>query len=191
MGILSDLPVIHHETVACTIMASIKYQVPANILLAIAEKEGGKPGVWVKNTNGTYDVGSMQFNTVYLKDLEPYGIKPEDVAAQGCYSYDLAAWRVRGHLLHDDKDLWTRASNYHSKTPKYNQIYRKDLIKKANKWQKWLNIHFKTYAVSTPGVTPSYVKQINHVIHTDAVKLSQNKEDTLANRFAPLKGVFL
>jgi hypothetical protein len=33
----------------------IKYQIPANILLAIAEKEGGKPGQWVRNRNGTHD----------------------------------------------------------------------------------------------------------------------------------------
>ena len=56
----------------CSITAAIKYQVPANIMLAVAEKEGGSTGLENKNrnSNGTYDVGRMQFNTVYLKDLE-------------------------------------------------------------------------------------------------------------------------
>ncbi|WP_407214871.1 lysozyme family protein [Enterobacter kobei] len=70
-------------------------------MLAVAEKEGGSTGLENKNrnSNGTYDVGRMQFNTVYLKDLEKYGITAEDVAQpQSCYSYDLAAWRIRGHI---------------------------------------------------------------------------------------------
>ncbi|EDP8962500.1 conjugal transfer protein TrbN, partial [Salmonella enterica subsp. enterica] len=51
------------ERVVCSVSAAAKYEIPANILLAIREKEGGKPGQWVKNTNGTYDVGELQFNT--------------------------------------------------------------------------------------------------------------------------------
>ncbi len=50
----------------CSISAAVKYEVPANIVLAVAEKEAGKPGQWVRNTNGTHDVGPMQFNTTYL-----------------------------------------------------------------------------------------------------------------------------
>jgi hypothetical protein len=47
----------------------------------------------------------MQFNTSYLRDLAPYGIKPEDVAASGYYPYDLAAWRLRGHIKNDAGDI--------------------------------------------------------------------------------------
>ena len=81
--------------VECAISAGIKYEIPANIMLAVAEKEGGKPGQWVRNSNGTYDVGYMQFNTAYLKSLKKYGIEAKHVAAGDCYSYDLAAWRIR------------------------------------------------------------------------------------------------
>lgn len=149
-----DLPPKLQERVVCSIMAAMKYEVPANILLAVAEKEGGTPGQWVKNSNGTFDIGSMQFNTFYLKDLKKYGITTEDVAEPGCYSFDLAAWRIRGHLIHDKHDLWTRAANYHSRTPKYNQIYRQDLIKKATKWAHWLEVRFPTYGVTTAGIAP-------------------------------------
>ena len=51
----------------CSVIAAVKYDVPANIILAVAEIEGGKPGRYVENTNGTYDVGTMQFNTAYLQ----------------------------------------------------------------------------------------------------------------------------
>lgn len=80
-----DMPPAQVERVVCSITAAIKYQVPANIMLAVAEKEGGSTGLENKNrnSNGTYDVGRMQFNTVYLKDLEKYGITAEDVAQPG------------------------------------------------------------------------------------------------------------
>lgn len=44
--------------------AVIKYPVPANILLAITEKERDKTGMAVANNNGTYDIGTMQFALV-------------------------------------------------------------------------------------------------------------------------------
>lgn len=139
---MSDLPAHHQERVVCTITAAVNYQIPANILLAIAEKEGGKPGQWVRNANGTYDVGVMQFNTNYLRDLGKYGITADDVSMSGCYAYDLAAWRIRQHIQKDQGDIWTRAANYHSRTPKYNAIYRADLMVKAAKWADWLEKRF-------------------------------------------------
>lgn len=135
-----DLPPHIQERVVCSVAAAIKYEIPANIMLAIAEKEGGKPGQWVRNKNGTHDVGSMQFNTAYLKDLSRYGIKPDHVSATGCYAYDLAAWRVRLHIKKDQGDVWTRAANYHSRTPKHNARYRLDLMNRANRWADWLEI---------------------------------------------------
>ncbi len=135
---MMDLPPDQQERVVCSVTAAIKYEIPANILLAIAEKEGGKPGQWVRNRNGTHDIGAMQFNTAYLGDLAQHGITPDTVAQPGCYPYDLAAWRIRQHLTKDKGDMWTKAANYHSRTPKYNTIYRADLMVKALKWANWL-----------------------------------------------------
>lgn len=144
----ADLPPNMQETVQCSIIAAVKYDVPANILLAIAEKEGGKPGQKVLNDNGSYDIGPMQFNTNYLIELKKFDITAEDVAQKGCYSYELAAWRIRGHILHDNGDIWTRAANYHSRTPYYNSVYRIDMKHKAGKWERWLEAHFSTHDVS-------------------------------------------
>lgn len=130
----------------CSIAAAAKYEVPANLVLAVAEQEGGKPGQWVRNTNGTHDVGAMQFNTAYLaSELARYGITPADVAAAGCYSYELASWRLRMHIRNDRGDLWTKAANYHSRTPYYNAIYRAQLVQRAAKWAAWLEARFPTF----------------------------------------------
>jgi len=144
-----DLPPQLQERIVCSISAAVKYEVPANIVLAVAEKEAGKPGQWVRNSNGTHDVGPMQFNTSYLRDLSRYGIAADDVATAGCYAFDLAAWRIRGHLKNDKGDLWTRAANYHSRTPRYNAVYRSDLRVKAAEWADWLEARFVTVDVMT------------------------------------------
>lgn len=144
---MMDLPPHMQERIVCSIQAAVKYQVPANILLAVAEKEAGKPGQWVRNSNGTYDIGPMQFNTSYLSDLSKYGIRPEHVARRGCYSYLLAAWRIRMHIHNDRGDVWTKVSNYHSHTPHLNIQYRNDLMRKAAKWDKWLKARFVTREV--------------------------------------------
>jgi hypothetical protein len=146
-----EIPPQIQERIVCSISAAVKYQVPANIVLAVAEKEAGKPGQWVRNSNGTHDVGSMQFNTSYLGELARYGITANDVAASGCYSFDLAAWRLRKHIRNDKGDLWTRAANYHSRTYRYNVVYRADLMVKAVKWADWLEARFVTFDITKPG----------------------------------------
>ncbi|NIJ70381.1 hypothetical protein FHY09_002853 [Xanthomonas sp. 60] len=144
---IADLPPQIEERVVCSVTAAMKYQIPANILLAVAEQEGGKPGQWVRNSNGTFDVGAMQFNTAYLKELARHGIDASHVAAEGCYPYELAAWRLRGHLRQDSGDVWTRAANYHSRTPVHNHRYRAQLIRRAARWSTWLEKNFPTYVM--------------------------------------------
>lgn len=143
-----DLPLHLQDRIVCSIEAAVKYEVPANILLAVAEKEGGKPGQWIRNSNGTHDIGPMQFNTAYLSDLSKYGITSEHVAQPGCYSYTLAAWRLSMHIRNDRGDLWTKAANYHSYTPHLNAQYKFDLMRRAAKWEKWLNARFATRDVT-------------------------------------------
>jgi hypothetical protein len=159
MPFFADLPPQLQERVVCSISAAVKYEVPANIVLAVAEKEGGKPGQWVRNSNGTHDVGPMQFNTAYLAELSRYGIAADDVAAAGCYAFDLAAWRLRMHIRNDKGDLWTKAANYHSRTPQYNAVYRADLMRRASKWADWLDARFVTLDVTKAGAVPSVPSQ--------------------------------
>ena len=115
-------------------------------------RRGRKGGGHARSMGAQYrrshDVGTMQFNTAYLRDLAPYGITAKDVAASGCYPYDLAAWRLRGHIKNDEGDIWTRAANYHSRAPQHNATYRADLRVKAKKWADWLAARFVTIDVT-------------------------------------------
>ena len=138
------------ERILCSVEAAVKFDIPANVLLAVAEKEGGRPGLRVRNANGTEDIGQLQFNSAYLGTLAPLGIREADVAAAGCYPYELAAWRIRQHIRHDGGDFWTRVANYHSRTPAYNVVYRADLMVKAARWADWLSARLATYEQADP-----------------------------------------
>ncbi|WP_264857424.1 lysozyme family protein [Burkholderia cenocepacia] len=59
------------------------------------------------------------------------------------------------HIRNDKGDLWTKAANYHSRTPRYNTVYRADLIRKATKWADWLEARFVTLDVTKEGATAS------------------------------------
>ncbi len=132
----ADIPHLEHERITCSVQASQKYNLDPIILLAVASVENGKPGQWVKNKNGTHDVGAMQLNTAYISTLKKYGITAQDVARPGCYSYYIAAWRIKKHIVYDKQgDIWTRVSNYHSYTPKFNRIYRQKILAQAEKWK--------------------------------------------------------
>ena len=137
--LLDSSTYFQQERVECSIQAARHYQIPALVLLAVAEQEGGKPGHKVRNRNGTFDYGAMQINTVSLADLRKFGIHEKHVLAKGCYPYYLAAWRIAGHLKDDSGDIWQRAANYHSRTPYFNRIYRAGLIRKAEKIAHRLN----------------------------------------------------
>ncbi|GAA0684698.1 conjugal transfer protein TrbN [Dyella marensis] len=143
----AELPPRQHEMVVCAISAGLAYEVPVNLMLAVAEQEGGRPGQWIRNADGSYDVGALQFNTTYLRQLASYGITPDSVAAPGCFAYRLAAWRLRGHLRKDGGDLWTRAANYHSRTPRHNARYREQLMRRAWRWSQWLRRQFHTHSI--------------------------------------------
>lgn len=136
--IVADLPPIEQDRILCSIKASIVYEIPTDIMLAIAEIEGGRPGIIIKNTNGTNDLGSMQFNTAYIKDLSHYGITEENVLESGCYPFYLAAWRLKQHIMHDQGSIWQKVANYHSRTKQYNLIYQRKIKIRANHWAKWL-----------------------------------------------------
>lgn len=149
-----DLPPVIQERLVCSLSAAAKYGIPANILLAVAEKENGAPGQWVRNRNGSHDVGQLQFNTEYLRSLARYRITPADVAAVGCYAYDLAAWRLRQHITKDVGDLWTRCANYHSRTARFNNAYRAGLMHRAARWADWLTARFQTHDILSVEVAP-------------------------------------
>jgi hypothetical protein len=136
-------------TIACVVRAAAHQQVPSNVLLALASVEGGKNRQAVRNSNGSYDLGHFQINTIHLGRFSGFGISRYDIQNRGCYNALLAAWMLREKLSeNNDQDFWTRAANYHSKTPVYNRRYRAKLVKMAEKWGHWLSKEYNAVTVT-------------------------------------------
>jgi hypothetical protein len=137
-------------TVECVVEAAARQSVPANVLLAIASIEGGKNGQQVGNGNGTQDMSHFQINTAtYKAELAPFGVRVQDVQWRGCYNAELAAYLLRKRLGEKGKDFWIKAANYHSKTPRFNEIYRKKLVVLSTQWAAWLEFKYSAYTVKT------------------------------------------
>lgn len=122
---------------ACIMLASQTYDVPPALLVGIYKAEGGKVGQQVKNTNGSYDLGPMQINTLWMPELaEEWGVSVETahklVRDDACTNAKVAAWILRGHI-NETQNLAQALQHYHSRTPKYGEKYKKrvlDLMKK-------------------------------------------------------------
>lgn len=129
-------------SIECVIEAARRQGVPANILLSLASLESGKNGQRVTNTNGSTDIGHFQINTINWNDGKFAGlleISENDVALRGCYNAELAAWILKSRINESNgQDFWTKVANYHSKTKKYNDIYKAKLMPLAVRWGNWL-----------------------------------------------------
>ncbi len=117
---------------ACIMMASQTHNVPPALIAGIYKAEGGKVGQEIKNKNGSYDMGPMQINTIWLPELAKYwGVSKETarkrVRDDACANVDVAAWILRSHLT-KTKNLSKALEHYHSKTPKFGEKYKKRVI---------------------------------------------------------------
>ncbi len=123
---------------ACMMIAAHTYDVPPALLAGIYKAEGGKVGQAVSNTNGSYDLGPMQINTIWIPELARIWGVDQNVAKKRvqndmCTNVNVAAWILSGHLR-ETENLAQALQHYHSRTPKFGKKYKKrviDLMKKS------------------------------------------------------------
>ena len=117
---------------ACLMLASQTYSVPPAVLVGIYKAEGGAIGQEVRNENGSYDMGPMQINTVWLPELAGRWGVNEDTARKwirddACTNVGVAAWILRSHM--DETGSLSQAiAHYHSRTPTFGGRYQKRVI---------------------------------------------------------------
>lgn len=116
----------------CIMLAAQTYNVPPAVLVGILEVEGGRVGQAVRNTNGTYDLGPMQINTVWMPELSkkwriPEGRAKKIVRDDACTNVHVAAWILR-QRINDSGDLTMGIAHYHSRTPRHGHKYARKVI---------------------------------------------------------------
>jgi soluble lytic murein transglycosylase-like protein len=112
----------------CALAAARRYHVHEGLFLAVLATEGGHVGQIVRNTNGSYDMGVAQINSVHLPELAKLGITREQVINDGCLNLQIGAWilarALDGQSPSNPGEFWRRVGNYNSANPVPNVTYQ-------------------------------------------------------------------
>lgn len=114
-------------------LAAQTYSVPPAVLYGIYQVEGGTAGQAVgPNVNGTYDLGPMQINTLWIPELaDKWGVTERTahrwVKDDPCTNMSVSAWILRNHM-NETRSLSKAIAHYHSRTPRFGYAYRNKVI---------------------------------------------------------------
>lgn len=103
----------------CFEEAGARYGVSPQILWAIAKAESNfDPAASNLNNNGSRDVGLMQINSLWKKELG----EAWDFLDDPCHSVLVGAW-ILSRCLREFGNTWQGVGCYHSRTPHLNERY--------------------------------------------------------------------
>jgi hypothetical protein len=125
--------IIHGVPVECINQAAISYFVPAKIIISVLAVEGGEPGMAKPNSNGTFDYGPMQINSIWLPKIAPYGYTKQQIQYDPCVNVMVGAWILSNKIastIEDsgNSDYWRGVAGYHSLTPHLNSRYQSKVL---------------------------------------------------------------
>lgn len=89
------------------------YDVPPALIRAVHDIEGGHKGQAVRDGNGTYDLGVMQINTIWLSKLHSYHISATDLLENACTNIAVGAWILRRQYARFGT-WWNAVAAYHA-----------------------------------------------------------------------------
>ena len=108
----------------CAVAAAIHYGLPPRILWAIRKAEGGQIAMARKDSNGTYDYGAFQINSIWLPRLKAYGISKQRLMRSPCANAYAAGWILSLAWKHSGEgNLWYAVARYHSGNPSLGNPY--------------------------------------------------------------------
>jgi|LauGreDrversion4_2_1035121.scaffolds.fasta_scaffold716048_2 hypothetical protein len=114
------LTLIHADSIPyqeCFTKASVQYGVPEPLLIAVAKVESKfDPKATHYNTNKSFDMGIMQVNSTWLKQLETYGITKEKLL-QPCQNIMVGAW-IMAQKINAYGFTWAAIQRYNGSDPK-------------------------------------------------------------------------
>lgn len=130
---MADLPPADHlvyqpATAYCMVSAARRFSVPLDGLVSMLLVEGGRVGLESPNTNGSFDYGPMQINSVWLGPKSPlYGfVSAPQLRDNLCTNIHSAAWILASHMKRAN-DIWLAVGKYHS--PYTEELQRTYMLK--------------------------------------------------------------
>jgi soluble lytic murein transglycosylase-like protein len=118
----------------CLDEAAAFHRVNPWVLRAIIWQESGnRPGVVVRNTNGSVDVGLGQINSVHYRELGLYNVAPAQLL-DSCVNTYVAAWLL-AKKMKAHGNTWEAVGAYHSETPAEKWLYVNRIQAILARWQ--------------------------------------------------------
>lgn len=114
---MMDLPpaIMHNEIPqACIVLVSKAYGLPPLLLGGILYVEGGRKGMAMKNTNGSFDYGPAQVNSAWLEKTKAIGVGADELRHDSCKNLWAAGWILRRCLNKHGDNFWTGVGCYHA-----------------------------------------------------------------------------
>ena len=114
----------------CVQRAAKHYDISPFIIQTVVDIEGGKIGTVRKNTNGTYDLGVMQLNTVNFNKIKKRFPNTTylDLILKPCVNIYVGSWFLSESIKNANNDMPKGVGNYHSKTPSVHAKYLKRFL---------------------------------------------------------------
>ena len=84
------------------------------------------------NSNGTWDIGAFQINSIHLPALRAAGIRSEALT-DGCVSAFVAAWHLKSQQVRFG-NTWTAIGAYHSRSPALYAAYANRIAAILMRW---------------------------------------------------------
>ena len=123
---------------ACMALVAQFYHLPPRVLPSIQAVEGGFVGNVSRNLDGSYDLGVMQVNTLWLEPLARVSRLPmvevrRRLVNDACFNIAAAGAIMRVYLNETGGDLLRAVGNYHSHTPALSSAYQAKVLGAATR----------------------------------------------------------
>lgn len=120
----------------CVEIAAEKHDYDATLMMAILDVERGRKGtVSYNKSNGSFDLGPGQVNTIQFEEnwfkKEYPNLTWQELASNVCLNLEVAGrvFKQRLKELKPGESVWNAVGHYHSKTKKYKLIYLQKVMK--------------------------------------------------------------
>lgn len=160
---MAELPVVPPSPDWCVQVASSHYQVPVDLVRAVLKTENGC-GKVVRNTNGSFDMGCMQINSIHLAELQGYGFTKDMLVHNvRCSNVIIGTWMLK-KLIKDAKtpeQWWVAVGSYNSTPTKKNKgVYNR-------RYQLWVWKNLRRLQMSSAPIFDAKVDntktaEVNH-----------------------------
>lgn len=126
--LLSISPIASGSQNDCIYEAAQCFKINPLIIKAIIWQESSNRQSAVNvNKNKTLDVGIMQINSIHFNELKLHGVSEKELREDSCANIFSGSW-ILNKVIQDNGYTWEGIGTYHSKTPRYRNVYASKII---------------------------------------------------------------